>query len=78
MEVISTKNELNPYAREFDLNNAGLQNQDMTGKSKEVDYSLKLFTEEIAEVIVHDTCKYAQQQKDQNWKDIDISDLYFL
>ncbi|XP_050314831.1 piggyBac transposable element-derived protein 4-like [Anthonomus grandis grandis] len=76
LEIIWTKNEFNPHIHEFDLTNAVLQDPNLTEKSLEIDYFLRLFTEEIAEVIVQETNKYARQQKAENWNDIDISDLY--
>lgn len=48
LEIFWTKNEFHPHVHEFDSTNSGLQNQDLTENSKEVNYFLNLFTEEIA------------------------------
>lgn len=55
LKIIWTKNKFNPHVHKFDLTNAGLQNQDLTETTKEVDYFRNLFTEEITEVIVQET-----------------------
>ncbi|CAH2008632.1 unnamed protein product [Acanthoscelides obtectus] len=75
-EIFWTSNEFVPRVHEFDRNNSGLKNDNLTPDSKEVDYFLSLFSEEIVNIVVTETNRYAAQQKAKNWKDINLPELY--
>ncbi|CAH1973304.1 unnamed protein product [Acanthoscelides obtectus] len=76
LEIIWTKNEFLPKIHEFDTTNSGVKDQNLDENSKEVDYFLSLFTENIVDVILDETNNYACQQNAKNWKHLERSEFY--
>ncbi|CAH1997339.1 unnamed protein product [Acanthoscelides obtectus] len=76
LEIIWTKNEFLPKIHEFDTTNSGVKDQNLDENSKEVDYFLSLFTENIVDVILDETNNYARQQNAKNWKHLERSEFY--
>lgn len=69
-------NDFIPTVHQFDIQNSGIQNENLINESREVEYFLSLFSEEIANVVVEQTNLFACQNNVNNWKNIDIPELF--
>ncbi|CAH1990401.1 unnamed protein product [Acanthoscelides obtectus] len=73
-EIFWTSNEFVVY--EFGQSDSGVKNDNLTADSKEIDYFLSLFSEEIVNIVVLETNRYAAQQKAKHWEDIYLLEMY--
>lgn len=77
-EIHWTNNEFVPQVHEFDQDVSGLKIDNLTPDSKELDYFLSLFSEEIVLIIVIETNRHAAQEKAKNWKEVTLSEMYLF
>lgn len=70
------KNDFVPKLYQFDETDSGVKNDTLTEDSREIDYFLNLFTEDTARYIIAETNRYAAQQKQKNWVELDLNDFF--
>uniref|UniRef100_A0A1Y1N5A9 PiggyBac transposable element-derived protein domain-containing protein n=1 Tax=Photinus pyralis TaxID=7054 RepID=A0A1Y1N5A9_PHOPY len=76
IHILWGDDEFIPKKHPFDNTSSGLKNEFLTENSEEVDFFLNLLPEDIVSHIVQETNRYASQNHTQNWKDIDLNDMY--
>lgn len=68
-----------PQIHAFDATNSGSHVESIEDKSDPLSYFLLFVDEELAEILVSETNKYASaiyQAKNMNWKDVDLNEFF--
>ncbi|KAJ8953501.1 hypothetical protein NQ318_023623 [Aromia moschata] len=78
LNLIWTENDFQPMVHIFDDSGSGVKTDSLNENSLEIDYFLNLFTESMAEDIIRETNRYAMQQQEKNWKDVDIGEFFIF
>lgn len=72
-----TGNEFKPQKHEFINQQSGINpNTNLNANSTELDYFSCLFTDEIADIVLLETNRYAAAVNENDWKDLDKSEFY--
>lgn len=76
IQIDWTNNEFKPQKYAFINDQSGINRDiNLDQNSTEIDYFSNLFTDEIADLIVRETNRYAAE-KSEGWKDLDRSEFY--
>lgn len=71
-----TDNLFKPQKHAFNSDQSGINpDLNMTENSKEIDYFSSLFTDDIVDVVIQETNRFALQ-KDNNWKQLERTEFY--
>ncbi|XP_031338615.1 piggyBac transposable element-derived protein 4-like [Photinus pyralis] len=75
INITWTKNNFQPILHTFNSSYSGIQGDVLNQASKEIDYFFNLITEDVTDLIITETNRYARQQDEKKWKDIDLPEL---
>lgn len=77
-DIVWGQEDFRPTKHVFDNSSSGVKNENLLNETLEVNYFLHLFPEELATIIIAETNRNAQEQEANDWKDIDVSELFIF